>query len=267
MRGPGRREFRWYPLWCVVLLVAAIVVACETVPITGRSQLMIFSEPQETQMGVQAYQEIIKKSKVSSDPALNEMVTRVGSRIAAATERSYQWEYKVIEDKQANAFALPGGKIAVYTGILPITRDDAGLAAVLGHEVAHVIARHGGERLSQQTAVQAGVGAASILAGVSTRDPRMVQLAGAALGAGAAVGVLLPWGRAQESEADHLGLVYMAKAGYDPHAARDLWVRMGEATKGSNRPPEFLSTHPSTETRIRQIEAWLPEAMQHYRPR
>ena len=216
-------------------------------------------------MGLQSYQEVLRKSKVSADPAMNDLVRRVGTRIAAATGKAdYQWEFKVIEDPQANAFCLPGGKVAVYTGILPITRDEAGLAAVLGHEVAHAIARHGGERVSQELVVQ--VGLAGTMAALANRDPKTVQSVGALLGAGAGVGLLLPWGRGQESEADHLGLIYMAKAGYDPHAARDLWIRMGEASKGQGRPPEFLSTHPSAATRIKQIEAWLPEAMQYYHP-
>ena len=158
------------------------------------------------------------------------MVQRVGSRIAAVTDLKYQWEFKLIaDDKQANAFALPGGKVAVYTGILPITRDEAGLAAVLGHEIGHVLARHGGERLSQQMGVQS---ATQVLAGLASSNPATVQLVSAALGAGAQVGVLLPWSRQQESEADHLGLILMAKAGYDPHAALELWKRMAEAAKG-----------------------------------
>jgi predicted Zn-dependent protease len=241
------------------------VAACQTVPITGRSQLLLLSEADEVRMGLQSYQEVLRKAKLSTDPALNEKVGRVGTRIAEATGRKdLQWEFKVIEDQQANAFALPGGKVAVYTGILPITRDDAGLAAVLGHEVAHAIARHGAERLSQDMLVQ--VGLAATMTALSNRDPKTVQSVGALLGAGASVGLLLPWGRSQESEADHLGLIYMAKAGYDPHAARDLWVRMAEASKGSGKPPEFLSTHPSEATRIKKIEGWLPEAMQYYRP-
>jgi predicted Zn-dependent protease len=241
------------------------VAACQTVPITGRSQLLLLSEADEVRMGLQSYQEVLRKAKLSTDPALNEKVGRVGTRIAEATGRKdLQWEFKVIEGQQANAFALPGGKVAVYTGILPITRDDAGLAAVVGHEVAHAIARHGAERLSQDMLVQ--VGLAATMTALSNRDPKTVQSVGALLGAGASVGLLLPWGRSQESEADHLGLIYMAKAGYDPRAARDLWVRMAEASKGSGKPPEFLSTHPSEATRIKQIDGWLPEAMQYYRP-
>lgn len=246
----------------LVLLAAA---ACQTVPVTGRSQLVLISQGEETAMGLDSYQQVIQKSKVSTDPRLNEQVTRVGRRIAEATGRTdYQWEFRVIEDKQVNAFCLPGGKVAVYTGILPVTRDDDGLAAVLGHEVAHAVARHGAERLSQSMVVQSGLGV--VQAGLAARDPIVVQSVTAALGAGASVGLLLPWSRAQESEADHLGLIYMAKAGYQPRAARDLWVRMSELS-GGNQKIEFLSTHPSDTTRIAQIEGWLPEAQQYYRPR
>ena len=250
----------------IALLLVLGVVACETVPITGRSQLIVIPEGTEVKMGLDSYQQILSKAKVSGEPRVVEQVTRVGRRIAEATGRAdYQWEFKVIEDAQVNAFCLPGGKVAVYTGMLPVARDDAGLAAVLGHEVAHAIARHGGERMSQQLAVQGATLATTqtLLAG---RDPATVQLVSAALGAGATVGLLLPWGRAQESEADHLGLIYMAKAGYHPRAARDLWVRMGEASRG-REPYEFLSTHPLPETRITQIEGWIPEALKHYKPR
>ena len=252
------REIRWSALLCLAALVAG---GCETVPITGRSQLQLVSGEQEVQMGAEAYKEILAKAKISTDPAANALVTRVGTRIAAATGRSdLPWEFKVIDDPQTvNAFALPGGKVAVYTGILPITRDEAGLAVVLGHEVSHVMARHSAERISEQLGaelVAKGIGAAIGL------DPQITQA-----GAGLLVNtLLLPWGRKQESEADHLGLIYMAKAGYDPHAARDLWIRMAEASKGRARPPEFLSTHPSEETRVRQIEGWLPEAMRSYQP-
>ena len=250
----------------LVTTVLAAAVACATVPVTGRRQVILLSEGEERQMGLSSYHEVLKKSRLSSDAVATEQVRRVGRRIAEATGRAdYQWEFNLIEGKQANAFCLPGGKVAVYTGILPLTRDDAGLAAVLGHEVAHAIARHGGERVSQGLLVQVPLVVAQVaLAG---NDPAMTRQVTALLGAGATVGILLPWSRTQESEADHLGLIYMAKAGYDPHAARDLWVRMAEASKGSARPPEFLSTHPAEATRIKQIEAWLPEALQYYQPR
>jgi predicted Zn-dependent protease len=194
----------WYPAWALALLVCVIIVACQTVPITGRSQLLLLLEAEELQMGLQSYQEVLKKSKISNDPKMNDLVRRVGTRIAAATGRSsYQWEFKVIGEKQANAFCLPGGKVAVYTGILPITRDEAGLAAVVGHEVSHAIARHGAERVSQNLLVEMGL--TGTMAALSKGDPNTVKNVGALLGAGASVGLLLPWGRAQESEADHLG--------------------------------------------------------------
>jgi predicted Zn-dependent protease len=254
---------RRFAVAVLLLVVLATPTGCETVPYTGRRQIQLVSPSEEAQMGVQSFKEIVGKSTLSTDAQANAMVQRVGSRIAAVTDLGYQWEFRVIQDdKQANAFALPGGKVAVYTGILPITRDEAGLAAVLGHEIAHVLARHGGERVSQQMGVQT---VTQVLAGMASSNPATVQLVSAALGAGASVGVLLPWGRAQESEADHLGLILMAKAGYDPRASLDLWKRMAEASKGQ-RPPEFLSTHPAEATRIQQIEGWLPEALTYYRP-
>jgi predicted Zn-dependent protease len=249
----------------LALLVLVSLVACETVPFTGRSQLVLIPEGDEVKMGLDSYQEILGKSKVSTDARVNEQVTRVGRRIAEATGRTdYQWEFKVIQDTQVNAFCLPGGKVAVYTGILPVAHDDAGLAAVLGHEVSHAIARHGGERMSEQLLAE-GLPLAGVQALLAGGDPRWVQLAGAALGGIASVGVLLPFSRVHESEADHLGLIYMAKAGYHPNAARDLWKRMAAAS--SNRPIELLSTHPLPETRIAQIEGWIPEALKYYKPR
>lgn len=227
---------------------------------------MLLPEGAELQMGLDAYREVLAQAKLSTDATATAQVARVGQRIAQAAERAdYQWEFRLIEDPQVNAFCLPGGKVAVYTGMLPVARDDAGLAAVIGHEVAHAIARHGGERVSQQLLVQTGLAATQ--AALARRDPATIQAVTSLLGAGAAVGLLLPWSRGQESEADHLGLVYMAKAGYHPAAARDLWVRMAEASGGQGRQPEFLSTHPAPETRIRQIEGWIPEALQHYKPR
>ena len=250
----------------LAVLLVGVVVACETVPYTGRTQIMLLPETAEWQMGLDSYQQILQKARLSRDPAQTAQVRRVGMRIAQATGRSdYRWEFNVIDDKQANAFCLPGGKVAVYTGILPITRDDAGLAAVLGHEAAHAIARHGGERVSQTLLVQTGLVATQ--AALARRDPRTVQTVTALLGAGVTVGLLLPWSRGQESEADRLGLIYMARAGYHPSAARDLWVRMAGAARGRARPPEFLSTHPAEATRIRQIEAWMPEALRYYQPR
>lgn len=249
-------------LWCG--LAALLLAGCQTVPLTGRSQLQMISEQQERSMGLANFREILGKEKLSQDAAQNARLQRIGARIAAATGRDdYQWEFKLIENDEAlNAFCLPGGKVAVYTGLLPVAQDDAGLAAVIGHEVAHAIARHGGERLSQELLV-AGVTAATV---VATRDSKNRDLYAGLLGAGAAVGFLLPYSRLHESEADRMGLIYMAKAGYDPRAAVGLWQRMAAAGKGKSKPPEFLSTHPADETRIKEIERWLPEALSHYRP-
>jgi predicted Zn-dependent protease len=256
-----RRDWWLSGLPALMLSVAVLVPACDTVPVTGRSQLQLVSPAQEAEMGADAYKEILGKAKLSTDPSVNALVTRVGTRIAAATGRKdLAWEFKAIDDpKTVNAFALPGGKVAVYTGILPVTRDEAGLAAVLGHEVAHVLARHSAERISQQLALERGTQLLGAVVGV---DPQLTQMGGAIL----VSAIQLPWGRSQESEADHLGLIYMAKAGYDPRAARDLWTRMAQASQGSSRPPEFLSTHPLEETRIRQIDGWLPEALRYYNP-
>lgn len=246
------------------LLAAVLLAGCQSVPLTGRSQLQMISDQQERRMGLSSFKEILEKETLNDDPAVNARVQRIGQRIAAATGRSdYQWEFKVIDDdKQANAFCLPGGKVAVYTGMLPVAQDDAGLAAVIAHEVAHAIARHGGERLSQEMLV-AGLTVATV---VATRDSRNRDLYAGLLGAGAAVGFLLPYSRLHESEADRMGLIYMARAGYDPRAAVGLWQRMAAAGKGKAKPPEFLSTHPTDTTRIKEIERWLPEALSHYRP-
>ena len=186
------RSFRWHPALSVALVAAGVVTACETVPYTGRSQLQFMSPQQESELGAQAYQQSLAKTKLSSDTAASEMVSRVGSRIAAVTGHpEYKWEYRLIQDdEQVNAFALPGGKVAVYTGILPITRDENGLAAVLGHEIGHVIARHGGERVSQRMLVN--VGLETTMAALSRDNPATVQAVASLLGAGATVGVLLP---------------------------------------------------------------------------
>lgn len=245
-------------------LLGLALAGCHNVPLTQRSQLQLMSEQQERRMGLSSFQEILRKERLSQDAALNERVQRIGRRIAAATGRDdYQWEFKVIDDdKTINAFCLPGGKVAVYTGLLPVAQDDAGLAAVIGHEVAHAIARHGGERLSQEILVT-GLTVAVV---VGTSDSRKRDLYAGLLGAGAAVGFLLPYSRLHEEEADRMGLIFMAKAGYDPRAAVGLWERMAGAGKGKAKMPEFLSTHPSDQTRIREIQRHLPEALSHYRP-
>ena len=246
--------------WSALIMGVLVIFACETVPITGRQQLMLLSEPEEVQLGLTAYREILSQENISQEPQVNALVQRVGRRIAAVSNRpDYQWEFRVIDKNEANAFALPGGKVAVYTGILPYTQTEAGLAVVMGHEVAHALARHGAERISQSSAANALMGMGAAVAGI--RDPTVMQAISAAYG----IGVELPFGRHQESEADHIGLILMAKAGYDPRQAVPFWQRMSSG-QGGRGTPEFLSTHPSGETRIRQLQQWMPEALSHYRP-
>lgn len=247
-----------------LILPALMLTACETAPITGRNQLIVVPEAQVSQMGLQTFQEILKKEDVSNDPKLNGLVQKVGSRVAQVVDPGTKWDFVVFnDDKQVNAFALPGGKVGVYSGLFKVVDTEAELAAVIGHEIAHVTARHGAERLSQGIVAQAGLAATSLA--LSNRDPTTVQLVTTALGAGATVGVLLPYSRLQESEADKLGMIYMAKAGYDPRAAKELWIKMAKASQGQARPPQLLSTHPASETRIEQIEKWMPEALSYYK--
>lgn len=250
---------------------------CETNPYTGRSQLLMTSVSQEMQLGAQAYQQVKNDPKVrqSQDPREIEPVKRVAARLIEAAKRSkyaemakqFQWEVTVIkDDKTMNAFALPGGKIAVYTGIFPVAKTEAGLAAVLGHEVTHALARHGAERMSQGELTNAALQVIGAAAGASGMNPMLSQGAMAALGAGAQVGVLLPFSRAHESEADYIGILLAADAGYDPRESVHLWERM-EQLSGGGGPSEFLSTHPGHETRIAQLKKWMPEAMGIYQTR
>jgi metalloendopeptidase OMA1, mitochondrial len=246
-----------------LLPVLLVAVGCATVPLTGRRQLLLLSESEETSLGLQSYQEVLAKEKLSTDPAANALVQAVGARIAGATGKNFAWEFKVVDKPDTvNAFCLPGGKVVVYSGILPVTQDANGLATVIGHEVAHAIARHGGERVSENLLVNVGIEA--VTASMGDRDPKTVQTVAGLLGAGATVGLMLPFSRDQESEADHMGLIYMAKAGFTPDAAVSFWQRMAASSKGA--PPQFLSDHPSDETRIQQIQGWLPEAKAAFAP-
>lgn len=236
------------------------------VPLTGRSQLVDISQEQEMQLGVQAYREILSQERVVSPQAREaELVREIAARLIKAVHKldpkadpGFEWEANLVRSEQANAFALPGGKIAVYTGIFPVAANADGLAAVMGHEIAHAIARHGAERMAYQKLVQVGSMAAGV--SVSNMDPGTQRLVMGALGAGANLGVLLPFSREHESEADHLGLMFAAAACFDPREAPKLWERMGAQTKG--QPAEFSSTHPSHETRIRQLQEWMPEALE-----
>jgi metalloendopeptidase OMA1, mitochondrial len=237
------------------------LVACTAAPYTHRSQLILVSPKQENELGVRAFKEVLAKSKVDASPSVTVPVNEVGRRLARVADRpDYHWEFRVIDDpKQQNAFCLPGGKVAVYTGIFPVAENTDGLAVVLGHEIGHAVARHGAERISQGLVAQAG---GSLLGGLLGGGPSTNAIL-TAYGLGAQLGVLLPFSRTQESEADHIGLLLMSRAGYDPRGALAFWQRMERAASGSS-PPEFLSTHPNTGTREQQIQAWLPEAMRYY---
>lgn len=258
---------RFSVLMLAVLPGFLFLAGCATVPETGRRQLNLISAQEEMQLGLSSFQQMKKDTPISKDAAANSMVQRVGRRISAvAPLPNAQWEFVVFESKEANAFCLPGGKVGVYTGILPITRDEAGLAAVIGHEVAHAVARHGAERVSEGLLIQTGGGLLG--ATLSNADPRTRALTMAAYGLGSKVGRELPHSRSQESEADHIGLIYMARAGYNPEASIAFWQRFAEYNRlhGGGGDIWFLRTHPLDETRIRQLQGWMPEVKPQYRP-
>lgn len=243
------------------VIAAASMTGCSRVEGTGRLQLMILTPSQENAMGLEAYQEVLKKENIANDPDTAAVLRRVGQRIAQQANRpDFQWEFNLIESDTINAFCLPGGKIAVYTGILPYMKNEAGMAAVLGHEVAHAVARHGGERVSQKLSVELAKQGASIALNDMSSASKRIAMAG--IGAGTEVGYLLPFSRKHESEADQLGIMYMAKAGYDPREAPALWRRMDRTAK--KRKAEFLSTHPHPGNRVKALEALLPEALEYY---
>ena len=258
----------------VMAIGVAALAGCETNPYTGRSQLLMTSVSEEMKMGAQAYDQVKSDPKMrpSQDPREIEPVKRVAARIVEAAKRSkyaemakqFQWEVTIIkDDKTANAFALPGGKMAVYTGIFSMAKTEAGLAAVMGHEVVHALARHGAERMSQGQLTNATLQVVGAAAGAAGGGGMLGQAAMAALGVGAQVGVLLPFSRKHESEADYIGILLAADAGYDPRESVALWERMGQMS-GGGVPSEFMSTHPSHETRIDQLKKWMPEAMAIY---
>jgi predicted Zn-dependent protease len=250
------------------------VAACTTVPITGRSQFNIVPDQTMLATSFQQYEQFLKENELSTDPEKTRMVKNVGERIARAVEqylrensmaneiKNYAWEFNLVEDDQINAWCMPGGKVVVYTGILPVAQDEGGLAVVMGHEVAHAVAKHGNERMSHNLAVQ--LGGMGLSAAMSSYPQQAQQLWMAAIGAGAQVGFLLPYSRLHEREADELGLIFMAMAGYNPNHAVGFWQRMSQEKSGG-APPEFLSTHPSDATRIQNIKELIPEAMQYYR--
>lgn len=262
----------------LLFVVAAVAIACSTNAITGRSQFKLLPEAELQQMAVAEYQSFLSSAKVvaSSNNRDAEMVNRVGQRIVNAVTNyyrqnniadqleGYQWETRLVQSDQANAWCMPGGKIVIYTGLLPISQNEAGLANVMGHEVSHALFGHTNERMSQAIAAQYG---GSILdAFMANRSSSgMRQIFGTAVGLGSQLGIMA-FGRKQELEADRYGMIWAAMGGYNPQEAINLWQRMNAAAEGQGRPPEFLSTHPGPEKRMEQLQRYLPEAMKYYRP-
>ncbi len=249
----------------LLALSGPLLTGCVSVPYTGRSQLLMVSQEQELRLGYQAFEQIKYRSRPSRDPRLNEAVQRVGRQIARVAERpDFRWEFVVIDDPTANAFCLPGGKVGVYAGLFRYLKSDADLATVISHEAAHVLARHAGERLSQNMLAQVGgTGLGLAMAGMGA-SPAAGQLAMLGYGMGTQVGLLLPYSRQQEYEADRIGLILMAKAGYDPALGLDFWRRFATAKADKLSLPAFVSTHPGTGDRIRALEGAVAEARRYY---
>ena len=257
-----------------ILLLAVFITDCSKVPVTDRTQLNLLPESQLQSMATDQYRQVLSEAQVvpAGDPQA-QMVQNVGMEIATAVEKymamenmksrisDYKWEFKLIKEDVANAWAMPGGKVAVYTGILPITETKAGLATVMGHEVAHAIARHGNERMSQMMVAQLGGMALDVALSQKSQETR--QIFNTAYAVGAQLGVLLPYSRLQEREADKLGLIFMALAGYDPRQSVDFWQRMQQKGGGA-QVPEFLSTHPSHGTRVETLKEFMPTALKYY---
>ncbi|THU38495.1 M48 family metallopeptidase [Niastella caeni] len=261
----------------IAAVLATGITSCSQNAITGRKQLSLFNEADIQSMAAQQYQQFLSQNKVVSSSASKdaEMVRRVGARLVAAINQyyatkgltqeleGYKWEYNLVDSKEVNAWCMPGGKIVVYTGLLPITQNEAALAVVVGHEIAHALAKHGNERMSQATVQQLGGQALSVAIANKSAAAQNVLLS--AYGIGSNVGALLPFSRKQELEADRYGLIFSAMAGYNPQEAIPLWERM-KAASGGSKPPEILSTHPAEDTRIARLRELMPEALQYYKP-
>jgi predicted Zn-dependent protease len=276
VQGLQKGNFSWMKKTLTVLTLTLVMVACSKNSITGRNQLAILPESELRAMAATEYQQFLSQNKVVSASASKdaEMVRRVGQRLVNAINKyysskgltneleGYKWEYNLVDSKDVNAWAMPGGKIVVYSGLLPVTQNEAALAVVLGHEITHALAHHGNERMSQAMVAQ-GIG---VVGGVLTSGNQQVaSIFNNVYGPGAQIGVLLPNSRKQELEADRYGLIFTAMAGYNPREAIPLWERMKSMSDG-NRPPEFLSTHPAEETRIQRLQQLMPEALKYYKP-
>ena len=249
---------------------------CSSVPVTGRRQLSIVSSSEMNTMAATSYQETLSSSKLSTNTEQTAMIKRVGERISKAVEQymeernmssaisGFKWEFNLIDDPNTvNAWCMPGGRVAFYTGILPICQNDVGVAVVMGHEIAHAVANHSGERMSQELVTQMGGTALSVA--LSQKPEQTQQIAMTVFGVGTQLGAILPYSRLHESEADKMGLIFMAMAGYDPNEAPKFWERM-QAASGGGAPPQLLSTHPSDSKRITDLKAAMPEAMKYYKP-
>ncbi len=253
-------------------ILALLVAACATVPLTGRKQLSLIPDSQMNTMSFQQYDQVLAESALSKNAEETAMIKRVGARIQASVEKyladhgqsshidGYAWDFNLIESDQINAWCMPGGKVAFYTGILPVCQDETGVAVVMGHEIAHAIAEHGSERMSHSMMVQ--MGGVALNEAVKNEPDATQSLYMSAFAVGSQYGAMLPFSRKHESEADHMGLIFMAMAGYDPQEAPVFWQRM--ASLGGEKPPEFMSTHPADETRVRQLNEWMPEALKYY---
>jgi predicted Zn-dependent protease len=258
-----------------ILIASLLFDSCSTVPLTGRRQLSLISGSEMMSMSGKQYNDFLKSNKVvAANDRQSVVVKTVGRRIQSAVEQyaaqnnlslsGYSWEFNLVENKEKNAWCMPGGKVVVYTGIMPLTVNDVGLAVVLGHEIAHAVAGHGEERMSQGMLAQ--LGATALSQALSEKPQETQQIWMTAFGVGVQYGALLPFSRVQESEADHLGLIFMAMAGYDPKEALSFWQRMAQQNQGQ-APPELMSTHPSDESRIAKIQEELPEALRYYKAR
>ena len=257
----------------VILIMALLIQFCSLVPLTGRRQLSLVSDADMLSTSFVQYDQFLKENKLSTNTAQTNMVKGVGKRIQNAVVtyfarnnltqelNGFAWEFNLIESNEVNAWCMPGGKVVVYSGILPVTQDETGLAVVMGHEIAHAVAKHSNERMSQ--ALLAQLGGETLAAALQQKPEQTQEIWMAVFGAGVQLGAILPYSRLQESEADHLGLIFMAMAGYNPNGAVEFWQRMSQ--NAGAKPPEFLSTHPSDESRIQKIKAEIPEAMKYYK--
>ena len=256
----------------VYLFALLLLVACTTVPITGRKQLKLISSSELNAMAYQNYGQFLNENKLSTNQRYQNMVRRVGNNIKNAVEKylsetgqssliqGFEWEFNVVEDKQVNAWAMPGGKVVFYSGIMPLCANENGIAVVMGHEIAHIIAGHGNERMSQ--GLMAELGGVALSYALKEKPEKTQNLFLTAYGLGAQVGLLLPYSRTHEKEADRLGLIFMTMAGYDPYEAPEFWEKMMEKS-GGQEPPQFLSTHPSSESRVADLRAAIPEALSY----